>query len=83
MVGPFFLEKNLVGPELGTSMMDSVCQRARHDIARGGSTGGLGGSSPPTADASMENGKGEGEKVVEERQKMERKRGRRRRKQPL
>jgi hypothetical protein len=37
---------------------------------------------PPTADASMENGEGEGEEVVEERRKMERKRGRRRN-QPL
>jgi hypothetical protein len=33
---------------------------------------------PPTADASMENREGEGEKVVEERRKMERKRGRKR-----
>jgi hypothetical protein len=50
---------------------------------RGGSKGGLEGSSPPTADASMKNREGEGEEVVEERRKMERKRGRRRKQLPL
>jgi hypothetical protein len=44
--------------------------------------GGWGGSSPPTADASMENREGEGEEVVEEKRKMERKRGRRRNQSP-
>jgi len=38
----------------------------------------LGGSSPPTAGASMENGEGEGEKEVEERRKMERERKKKR-----
>jgi hypothetical protein len=39
---------------------------------------GAGGSSPPTA----ENGEGEGEEVVEEKRKMEIKRGRRRNQPP-
>jgi hypothetical protein len=35
---------------------------------------GAGGLQPPTAGASMENGKGEGEEEVEKRRKIERKR---------
>jgi hypothetical protein len=35
---------------------------------------GGGGLQPPTTDASMENREGEGEEMVEERRKMERKR---------